>query len=87
MLRRGVAQGSVLGPVLFCIYAIELSYVLQEHGVAFTLYADDTVLFVNNILDTESKLTRIMCDIKNWMDSKQLKLNENKSVFDHWQEM
>ena len=47
MLRRGVPQGSVLGPVFFCIYTIELSYLLQEHGVAFTLYADDTVLFVN----------------------------------------
>ena len=70
-------QGSVLGPVFFYIHTIEQSYLLQEHGIDFILYADDTQFYlsVNNILDTESKLTMIMCDIKNWMDSKQLKLN------------
>ena len=62
MLRRVVPQGSVPGPMLLCIYTIELSYLLQEHGVAFTLYADDTQFYlsINNILDTESKLTRIV---------------------------
>ena len=39
---RGVSQNSVLGPLLFGIYAIELSRILNRHRVKYKLYADDT---------------------------------------------
>lgn len=80
-LNRGVPQGSVLGPVLFSIYTMELSFILKDFNVTFALYADDTQFYltVNNILDTEITLTRIMGLIKRWMNKKQLKLNEGKT--------
>ena len=80
-LSRGVPQGSVLEPILFCIYTIELSLLLREHRVSFRLFADDTQFYlsINNIADAERILSKIMSDIKHWMDYKQLKMNESKT--------
>ena len=42
----GVAQGFILGPLLFIIYMNDLPNVLQFYQV--TVYADDTVLYLSS---------------------------------------
>ena len=56
-LNMGVPQGSVLGPVLFSIYTIELSWILKKHGVKFKFFADDTRFYfvVDGIHCTKEK--------------------------------
>ena len=72
-LTSGVPQGSV--------YTADLSTVLERHGVKFKLFADDTqfCLSLANVQEVEDRLSAVMLDIRQWMNSRQLKLNEDKT--------
>ena len=80
-LTKGVPQGSVVGPTLFTIYAIELSRIHKKLNVILKLCADDTQFYfsVTTIQGTMSKIEEVMTDIKNWMVKKKLKLNDDKT--------
>ncbi len=49
--------------------------------MGFKLFADDTQFYmtVDNIDNTEGKIKLIMDDVGKWMESKQLKLNQDKT--------
>ena len=86
LLKYGVPQGSVLGPELFKDYITPLRYIIESHGISFHGYADDTQLYISfkpgvNEDSALGKLEHCIADIRRWMASNWLKLNDDKTEF------
>ena len=82
-LCYGVPQGSVLGPILFILYMQPLSHVILNHPVSHMLYADDTQVYkscnANDLPSTILCIEKCVSDIKTWMLSNKLQMNEDKT--------
>jgi hypothetical protein len=85
-LKFGVPQGSNFGPKAFKRYDRPLGYICEKHGVNYHIFADDTQIYLffkpGNDLDQDRAITQIQScirDIKLWMSSNFLKLNEEKT--------
>ena len=79
----GVPQGSVLGPVLFILYTIPLSNLIERHSISSQSFADDTELLDSchpDHLDTTlQRMQNCISKVILWMDCNKLKLNDNKT--------
>ena len=87
-LPYGVPQGSCLGSLLFTIYSSKLFEVIKCHLPEAHAYADDTQLYLSFSPDTATNQTdaviameRCISDIRTWMLTDKLKLNDDKTEF------
>jgi len=87
LMKAGVPQGSILGPLLFNIFINDI--IKSSNKFNFIMYADDTTLNstlesfgdLTNIEQIQTRITVELNNITKWLDVNKLCLNVGKSKF------
>ena len=86
-LEYSIAQGSVMGPDLYCKYTKPVVGIISQHFIKYQLYADDSQLYtplspdIDNQSEIVCNLENCIADISKWRNMNKLKLNKDKTEF------
>ena len=85
VLRHGVLQVSILGPLLIIMYTGEIDNIICPHGLNSHGHADDCgIYFYCNPSENDNLMLLVLkCinDLSSWISSHMLKLNPGKTKF------
>lgn len=80
-IKKGVPQGSIIGPLLYIIYTQDLPTALKNPNVTPVLFADDTSIIVRD--NTENALKNDIVDtvgtLRDYFASNNMKVNIEKT--------
>ena len=80
LVTSGVAQGSLLGPLLFIMYTCDITRTIQHSKIS--LYADDTKLYHSIRDNFDSELLQMDCEsLMSYSIAWQLPLNPSKTLY------
>jgi hypothetical protein len=82
LIRHGVPQGSVLGPLFFLLYINDLPKSIKDNAEV-VLFADDTstIVISPNLVIFENTVNEVFHDINRWFTNNLLSLNVDKTQF------
>ena len=78
-IRRGVLQGSILGPLLFIFYANDITQAIPHNKVIQYAYDTTVSLVSNDVSGVKKGLVDDLDSVARWVEMNKLKLNGQKT--------
>ena len=71
--------------MIFCLYLLPLGAILRHHNIGYHIYADDNQIYISfkckDPLESLTKLSMYISDIRVWMIKNKFKVNDSKTEF------